>query len=560
MRHDPWRWLMVICGLTLLLNLGQALLGAWTTGVSIDEPAHVARLQSFLRLGWYLQPAQLLQGRPAPGLGDAYVYGPAAALLAHGLGLLAGTDSPDVVGTTLAAYGVRHLAVVLIGVLGVLATAALAMALVDSRLAGLLAAALLLAIPMWTGHLMFNIKDIPVASGYTLFSLGLLWIWQLPERPGSALGLHRVGAPLAAVFGAVLAIGTRPGMWVPLALTLALLLVLDVAGLVRRAATGQPSGWRAWRRPGLLLAVPLLVAVLLEHLYPLPFRRPLAAALGAARGSADYASWNRWSLSAGQFHLQPPPGWYVPVWLGHQLPLLIGLLAGLGMAALLVRRRPGGWLLVMAQLLLVPLAAVLMGSALYDGLRQLLFVVPPLAVLAAAGVLAWRQQSEAMGRCGVAPALVAGLALLLPSLEQLRLFPYNYAYFNELASTARIDGRWPTDYWRTAYRELLPLVPVEAPAVCHPASADPSRPLPVGPAENPCDRRALVKPYAPLRGRARASLPRLATGEFWYLSENRYGRRSLPPNCLLERQVSRPLRGQHLAMAWLARCRPAERP
>ena len=59
---------------------------------------------------------------------------------------------------------------------------------------------------------MFNIKDIPVATGYTLVTLGVVAL----SRP-RALGwtwLRLVGV-LSLAAGALVAIGTRPGMTAP---------------------------------------------------------------------------------------------------------------------------------------------------------------------------------------------------------------------------------------------------------------------------------------------------------------------------------------------------------
>ena len=66
------------------------------------------------------------------------------------------------------AYAVRHLVVAACGLLGVLAVAAIGRRLLGSWRWGLVAAATLMAIPMWPGLSMFDIKDVPAATGYTL--------------------------------------------------------------------------------------------------------------------------------------------------------------------------------------------------------------------------------------------------------------------------------------------------------------------------------------------------------------------------------------------------------
>ena len=75
--------------------------------------------------------------------------------------------SPDTI-------AVRHLTIAVIGMAGTLACAGITRVLTDSWRWAVVAGALLSAMPAWTGHAMFNIKDVPVATGYTLATLGLL--------------------------------------------------------------------------------------------------------------------------------------------------------------------------------------------------------------------------------------------------------------------------------------------------------------------------------------------------------------------------------------------------
>ena len=89
----------------------------------------------------------------------------------------------------------RHLGVVAIGLVGVAAVAAIGRLVLRPWRWGLVAAAVLAAIPMWTGHEMFNVKDVPVATGHTLCTLGLLlFVQRAPARP-DRLRVARAGCP-----------------------------------------------------------------------------------------------------------------------------------------------------------------------------------------------------------------------------------------------------------------------------------------------------------------------------------------------------------------------------
>ncbi len=159
--------LLVVAGVVLAVNVVVLFLGAWSIGVTTDEPIHVDRLQHWFDLGWYVPETQMDGVEPDQGLSGIYVYGPVAALVAHLVSVLGGTESWGSVSAAPEAYATRHLAVALFSILGLAAVAATTRLLLRSWRWALIAAAVLSAIPTWTGHGMFNIKDTPVAAGYT---------------------------------------------------------------------------------------------------------------------------------------------------------------------------------------------------------------------------------------------------------------------------------------------------------------------------------------------------------------------------------------------------------
>ena len=166
-------WAVVVAGVMM------AVVGALRTGISWDEPFHVMRLRNYLDHGWFSVDWSTESGGSTAGDNNTLVYGPVAMLLLHGLAVLVGVEGWDTVATTPAAYDVRHLGVVLIGLVGTAAAAGTTRILLGSWRWAVVTAAVLLALPMWTGHLMFNVKDVPVATGYTPHDAG-------PGRDGPA--------------------------------------------------------------------------------------------------------------------------------------------------------------------------------------------------------------------------------------------------------------------------------------------------------------------------------------------------------------------------------------
>jgi hypothetical protein len=76
---------------------------------------------------------------------------------------------------------------------------------------------------------MFNVKDIPTAAGYTIFTLGLVTLTRFPSADRRVL-------PVMAgtlILGSVLAVGTRPGKRSPLVLSAIMLTIALALGDLR---------------------------------------------------------------------------------------------------------------------------------------------------------------------------------------------------------------------------------------------------------------------------------------------------------------------------------------
>src|SRR6185295_5298256 len=131
---------------------------------STDEPAHVIRYQNLHEHGWYLLDDDLVGDEPGAWVTDQYVYAPVFTQVLHGVNRALGLDPSGALGTSIHAYAARHLVVGLCGLIGVLAVAGIGRRLFGSWSWGLVAAATLMAIPMWPGLCMFDVKDIPPAT------------------------------------------------------------------------------------------------------------------------------------------------------------------------------------------------------------------------------------------------------------------------------------------------------------------------------------------------------------------------------------------------------------
>jgi tetratricopeptide (TPR) repeat protein len=145
------------------------------------------------------------------------------------------------------------------------------------------------------------------------------------------------------------------------------------------------------------------------------------------------------------------PWYYTPKWLLLTLPeyILIGLLLTVS-TALVKRRFEMPYLLLLMSGFFPVIYAVVKQMPLYDGIRHLLFVMPPFAVMAALGVnylLGARKEIAWMTGVGLCLGVMFGFRNLVV------LHPNQYVYFNHLfaGGVAEAAHRYDTDYWENSY-------------------------------------------------------------------------------------------------------------
>lgn len=327
-------------------------------------------------------------------------------------------------------WALRHALNAVFGWAGLVACYVLASRLAGPT-AGLLALVLLAVCPRYWADAMNNPKDLPFAACATAALAAMAGI---PSRY-PFLTLKRALA-LGLTIG--LALSVRPGGLLFVAYT-----GVVVAVQVVRARDADP-------RHLLVTCGLFLLAVLVATTIPLAFwpwllGRPYLGLIEAVAGVTHF-EWHGTTLFEGaDVDVRHLPWTYVPTWLLYTTPLVI-LAGGVVAAAALVRPsryRMGAWgLLAAASFPIV--YVVVRHSTLYDGIRHLLFVVPPIAALAALG---WCGLLESRRlRLAAALLLVAGVSE--PLGFTLWNHPNEAVYFNPLLGGPRgAVGRFELDYW-----------------------------------------------------------------------------------------------------------------
>lgn len=410
--------------LIAVLAIAAVLLAISLPGAPITWDEHYQRTYGDLVLRWY---ASGFQDRGAFEYRNLFLYG---GLLEAPMQFVANRLPFD-------AYVTRHALTGIVALLGAWGVYELARRLAGPW-TGVLAAVFLLLTPLYWGHALVNSKDVPFAAAYVWACVALVHF--LPR-------LHaldwRAGAVIGLAFGSVL--GLRVGGAVPLAGLLALVWL----AAVKRRGLSLFTAARA-SLPG-LGALALSTYAIMVFLWPWaledPLRRPFLALLVSGRFPAPGDV-----LFAGQTYPRDAlPASYAPTMLGIQLPefVLAGLLIGVVALARICEARDWPAYVVPVAAAALPLLIVVVARpAMYNGVRHIIFVLPPFAVLAALGWAAALRRSRRVALAALA------LLLTLTAVEMVRLHPYQYAYSNAISGgLPATHGRYDTVYWGFEDRE-----------------------------------------------------------------------------------------------------------
>lgn len=434
-------WLpIVLLGLLGIFLLIWIFTQAGNYGQTMDEPLRDNYGQSVL--GWYKS-----LGKDTSFLN----YPPQEYELQHGVIF----DVVTVVAERLFKhYWYTHAVVIgLSGVAGVVA-----IALCGYELCGLwgalLAALGLCLYPRYSGAIFNNPKDIPFAAAYCW----VLWSVLLLVKRWDSKKYFRYMIIAGVLIGIAASIRVTAVIWYGI-LVLMLLVWWNLYALKMRyegkfSLMICKSGYASI---GLFVASLLAMMVL----WPYIAIGPIPHLIESIQVMSKYP-WNGTVLFAGRtYAANDIPRWYAPWWLiiGSPPVLIICFALGCFKIGLSFARNR----LVDAKLVIVLLAffmpltvIVAMHSVLYGSLRQFLFLVPPMILIAMHGAIqvfkfltVWRKEVAA----GFALALLLSYSLVIKDIAVL--YPYEYIYFSSdiIGGLPAYADSYETDYWGSCQAE-----------------------------------------------------------------------------------------------------------
>jgi hypothetical protein len=467
-RATEWILWLYLAGMTVFTFAGVGRLSYYG-----DEILHVEKIQTFLLYGIYTIPAADAGDfdiSTAPR--HPYSYGPLFTLIGHVVAVLSGAETWGVISMSDAAFNARHVTVVAFSLIGVFAAGWGVSLVTRSRVWGVATSALLMSIPIWTGSALFNVKDIPIAAGFTLFTSACIAMTLPADWISRRL---RIGALVAMYGGTLILWGVRPGTWPAIFIGFLAMLLINL----RFTNFAQP--WQSVKTlvaPVLALAASYLTMLVI---YPKAFINPLYLLYKSFKETASFPH-GTVILTDGDRLTTPPPWYYLPKWIAAQLPeLLVVLLVVASIVAIwLVLSRLfrsatterdfalPAIVFIFAQFAAFPLAAIVLKSTIYGGLRQFTFIVPAIAMLIMI-VLYLATTTPAVMRLAWLRPTVTVLFIAsatMATVAQVQLFPYQSNYFNPTTVSRGIDGRWDMLARKLSYGELYSQLSSEQRTAC----------------------------------------------------------------------------------------------
>jgi hypothetical protein len=207
------------------------------------------------------------------------------------------------------------------------------------------------------------------------------------------------------------------------------------------------------------LSMYAIVAMIVTYLtWPYLWTNPVRHFLSSIVEMSSYPWFGEVLFNGGRYPATELPYSYLPVLFAIQLTEPIWLLSIVGWL-IAVQNKEKKRTLVQLSLawFLIPLVAfIVLRIALYDNFRQVLFILPPIFLMAGVAF-------EAVKNVKWQTILIV-LSLLPGIVGIVSLHPYEYIYYNSIVGGVDgAQGRFETDYWLTSYREAAEYLNQTAP-------------------------------------------------------------------------------------------------
>jgi hypothetical protein len=143
------------------------------------------------------------------------------------------------------------------------------------------------------------------------------------------------------------------------------------------------------------------------------------------------------------------PSTYIPIWLFFKLPILI--LFGLVTFPIVEKKifldKKNGVIIgsLIASCFLIILSLIFFNVNLYDEIRQILFVIPIIFIISLSFLFFFSKKIS---------FLLISLFIIFFSIQNIKIFPYNYIWLNNFSSFTKVNNVFEADYWGVSTRNI----------------------------------------------------------------------------------------------------------
>jgi hypothetical protein len=327
--------------------------------------------------------------------------------------------------------------------------------------------------PLLWGHAFINPKDVPfmaffIASTATGFAMVDHLVSQvLSPETATQTGASLVGSQgyaQTSFLYEVLRSFANP--WVYLAgILLGLTTSIRILGPYAGVIVILYGLYKSPRRILAVLPAYIILTALVCYLtWPYLWTDPLGRLFQSISIASAYP-WQGGVLFEGKIMAaRDLPARYLPEMLSIQFtePSIVLFLTGIVLAIrrLFKRETSVSFILFLLWFVIPVVTIILSGSVVYDGFRQILFLVPPLFLMTGYA-LDWIFAKIR----NLTLRLLILVIIIAPGIYSIiTLHPYQYIYFNSIVGGVQgAYGNYELDYWATSYREAAQFLNEKAP-------------------------------------------------------------------------------------------------
>ena len=143
------------------------------------------------------------------------------------------------------------------------------------------------------------------------------------------------------------------------------------------------------------------------------------------------------------------PSTYLPIWFFFKLPLIVifGLITFF-LTEEKIKKQKLNYIIFIAlalSILIILAVLILMNVNLYDEIRQVMFLIPLLFIISLSSLYFWSKKIF---------YLCIPIFIILFTLQNFKIYPYNYVWINNFSHLTKVVGVFELDYWGASTRNI----------------------------------------------------------------------------------------------------------